>query len=89
MLAEGTSYEDVALYCLSYIYSALDDTVSELLDKNGNLPVVFSGGVMSNSIIRNEIKKKYDAYFAEPKFSADNACGVALLASFCYERNKQ
>lgn len=86
MLDDGIIAEDIALYCLSYIYSAIDDTVKELLLKNGDLPVVFSGGVMSNSIIRNELQNKYDSYFAEPYFSSDNACGIAILASICDKR---
>ena len=87
MLSDGELSEDIAMYCLSYIFSALDDTVTELLDKYGDLPIVFSGGVMSNSIIRSELQKKYNTYFAEPQFSADNACGVALLSSICHQRN--
>ena len=44
------------------------------------LPILFSGGVMSNRIIANELKRQLDTvYFAEPAFSADNAAGVALL----------
>lgn len=86
MLFDGVSAEDISMYCLSYIYSALDDTVSELISKYGNLPVVFSGGVMSNQIIRTELQKKYNSYFAEPQFSADNACGVAVLSSICDKR---
>ena len=83
MLDKGYKHDDIALYCLRYIYSAIDDTVSELIGKYGNLPVVFSGGVMSNQIIRNKLETKYKSYFAEPQFSADNACGVAVLASIC------
>lgn len=83
MLDKGNKHEDIALYCLSYIYSAIDDTVSELTAKYGHLPVVFSGGVMSNKIIRQKLESKYSSYFAEPQFSADNACGVAILASIC------
>ncbi len=86
MLVDGASTEDISMYCLSYIYSALDDTVSELISKYGNLPIVFSGGVMSNQIIRTELQKKYNSYFAEPQFSADNACGVAVLSSICDKR---
>lgn len=86
MLEQGIPAEDIAMYCLSYIYSALDDTVNELLNKYGNIPLVFSGGVMSNSIIRNALLKKYNSYFAEPQFSADNACGVAVLSSICNKR---
>ncbi len=86
MLDQGYKHEDIALYCLSYIYSAIDDTVSELLNKYGDLPVVFSGGVMSNKIIRNKLEDKYNSFFAEPEFSSDNACGIAVLASICNKR---
>ena len=50
------------------------------------LPVVYAGGVMSNTIIRNELEAKYGAFFAQPEFSADNAVGVALLAKRALER---
>ncbi len=86
MLDKGYNGEDISLYCLSYIYSAIDDTVRELIVKHGNLPVVFSGGVMSNNIIREKLENKYKSYFAEPQFSADNACGIAVLASICNKR---
>lgn len=83
MVVDNDKPEDVALYCLNYIYSALEDSVVEIIDKYGNLPIVFSGGVMSNTIIRNKLLEKFDAYFAEPQFSSDNACGIAILASIC------
>ena len=86
MLDKECKHEDIALYCLSYIFSAIDDTVNELLNKYGSLPVVFSGGVMSNTIIRDKLEHKYNSYFAEPVFSADNACGIAVLASICNKR---
>ena len=86
MLTDGDSPENISMYCLSYIYSAIDDTVDELLLKYGKLPVVFSGGVMSNTIIRNALENKYNAYFAEPYYSSDNACGISILASFCDKR---
>ena len=42
------------------------------------MPVVFAGGVMSNTLIRTRLKEKFSAYFAEPEFSCDNAAGVAI-----------
>lgn len=75
--------EDIALYCLNYIYSALDDSVIEIIENYGNLPIVFSGGVMSNTVIKNKLLKSYNAFFAEPQYSSDNACGIAILASIC------
>lgn len=86
MLEDGENSEDISIYCLSCIYSALDDTVRELISKYGDLPLVFSGGVMSNKIIRAELQNKYNSYFAEPQFSSDNACGVAVLSSICDKR---
>lgn len=87
MLKNNESPCDIALYCIKYIESAISDTCDLLLKQYGNLPFVFSGGVMSNSIIRKDFEKKYGAFFAEPAFSSDNACGIAYLTYRM--RNKQ
>ncbi len=52
-----------------------------------DIPVLFAGGVMSNSIIKDDLSKKFGAYFAAPEFSADNAAGTALLTKLEYEKN--
>ncbi len=83
MFEDGEKHEDIALYCLNYIYSALEDSAMEIIDRYGDLPMVFSGGVMSNVIIKNKLTEKFNAYFAEPQYSSDNACGIAILASIC------
>lgn len=83
MFDDGEKPEDIALFCLNYIYSALEDCVFEITQNFGELPIIFSGGVMSNTIIKNKLKEKFTAYFAEPQYSSDNACGVAILASIC------
>ena len=44
------------------------------------LPVVFSGGVASNSMLRSSFAES-EAVFAMPQFSTDNAMGVAVLAN--------
>ena len=49
------------------------------IERYGKLPVLFAGGVMSNVWMRNTLCKHFDAYFAEPAFSADNAAGITLL----------
>lgn len=43
------------------------------------LPVVFSGGVASNSMLR-KVMKPLSPVFAQPQYSTDNAMGVAVLA---------
>ncbi|MBQ8027486.1 MAG: peptidase M22 [Clostridia bacterium] len=81
MLADGEPKEKVARYCIEYICASLDAMVVALAEKYGKMPIVFSGGVMSNSIISKKLSEKYGAYFAKPEFSCDNAVGTAVLAS--------
>lgn len=81
MRENGEKPEDIAKYCLSYIYYTVKKMTETALSNNGELPVVFAGGVMSNKYIRNKITKDFNnVYFAEPDFSCDNASGIALYA---------
>lgn len=81
MLDKGEKPEDICRYCLDYIMTALYEMALWAKEKYGDLPMIFSGGVMSNSIIKEEFTKRLHANFAEPEFSADNAAGTAILAS--------
>ncbi len=81
MIADGAEPETVARYCIEYICASLDAMAEALLRKFGKMPLVFSGGVMSNSIISHKLSQKYGAIFAKPEFSCDNAAGTAILAS--------
>ncbi len=81
LLGEGRSKPYIAAFCLEYIRKALSMMTDALLEKYGRLPLVYAGGVMSNTIIKNSFTEKYNAVFAEPKFSSDNAAGIAYL---CY-----
>ena len=81
MLSDGEGIEDIAKYCLDFICSAIDEMTRLALLKAGELPVVYAGGVMSNSIIRKKLTKKYGALFAAPEFSCDNAVGTAIFAA--------
>lgn len=81
MLDEGEPKSGVARFCIDSILSALSEMTVQVKKEHGDLPVVYSGGVMSNRIIREAIVKKHGGYFAEPAFSADNAAGIAVLTS--------
>ena len=83
LIAQGKSPEYVAAYCIEFIRSTLGRMTDALLDRYGELPLVYAGGVMSNTIIKNSFKEKYNAAFAEPVYSSDNAAGVAYL---CYRK---
>jgi N6-L-threonylcarbamoyladenine synthase len=82
--AEG-SY--IARFCIENIKSAIDSMTQGILNLYGEKPIVYAGGVMSNSIIKEFISKKYNGLFAEPVYSSDNAAGIALLASIKHNEN--
>lgn len=84
MLSDGESKEDTAKFLLTYIADAVSAMVQFALDKYGNLPIVFAGGVMSDKIIKDIITSRFDCFFAEPEFSCDNAAGIAYLTSLKY-----
>ena len=69
-----------------YIARALATMADAYIATYGAMPIIFAGGVMSNSIIKKTLSECYDAYFAEPALSSDNAVGVALLARNAFLR---
>lgn len=88
MLDGGETKENVARYCLDFICKTLEKMTEYALAEYGNLPLVFAGGVMSNSIIREKIQSRFGASFAKPEFSCDNAAGVAILAALREAENE-
>lgn len=80
LFKNGESKEDISKFVLTYIANSIDEMTQRIIDVYGNIPIMFVGGVMSNTLIRNQITKKYNAYFAEPDLSCDNACGIAIYA---------
>ncbi|MGN0558973.1 MAG: hypothetical protein ACI4IS_05965 [Acutalibacteraceae bacterium] len=80
MLSSGESKEKIAAFCISYIDEALSQMAYRLKEQYGEIPLVFAGGVMSDSIIRNNMTKRFNCLFAHPEFSTDNAAGIAVLA---------
>lgn len=86
MLIDGESSNDIAKYVISYIETVVDKMTENILNAYGNLPIVYAGGVMCNSIIRKSLSEKYNCYFAQPEYSSDNAAGAAILA-YVKEKN--
>lgn len=79
-LKQGKSKEYVAKFCLTYIEKTIFQMTERLIDKYGNLPVIYAGGVMSNSIIQKNISSLIDCSFAKPEYSCDNSAGISYLA---------
>lgn len=74
----GNTPEDTAAYALRSVISAVLQTTERAQKQYAGLPVVFSGGVASNSLLRRETKD-FAPVFAEPRYSTDNALGIAVL----------
>lgn len=80
MLDSGENPEDIAAYCLDFVAATVIGMTSAALDKCGELPLVYAGGVMSDQLIKNRIISRFpEASFAAPEFSCDNAAGTAIF----------
>lgn len=88
MLNSGEPKEKVAYYCLKYIEETIYKMVISLKEKYGDLPLVFAGGIMSNSIIRESLTNRIDCTFAKVEYSTDNAVGIAYMTKREWENGK-
>ncbi len=69
---------ETAAYALRCVAKAVYQASEQALQAYPGLPIVFSGGVASNSMLR-EVIKPLKPIFSEPQYSTDNAMGVAVL----------
>ena len=70
---------ETAAYALRCVGEAVYLATKNARKAYPGLPVVFSGGVASNSMLRKRMAC-FEPVFAAPQFSTDNAMGVAVLA---------
>ena len=78
-LAQQGIATETAAYALRCVAKAVYLATEQALKAYPGLKVVFSGGVASNSLLR-EVIAPLKPIFAQPQFSTDNAMGVAVLA---------
>ncbi len=74
----------VSRMLFEHISTVICQVIDSILDKYGNLPLIFFGGVIESKYLRNQIEKyceskNYDCDFAAPGLSGDNAVGVAII----------
>ena len=70
---------ETAAYALRCVAGAVFTATQQALKAYPGLPVVFSGGVASNSMLRQKLAP-LNPVFSQPQYSTDNAMGVAVLA---------
>ena len=76
MAAAGEPAADIARFAVATVARTIRRVTDRALEQYPGLPVLCSGGVASNSLLREVLA---DAVFAPPVCSADNALGVAVL----------
>ena len=87
MLKSGEKPENIAKFCLDTVGETIIAMTEKAIEKYGELPLVFAGGVMSDVLIRDRIISRFHgASFAEPAFSCDNAAGVAIYGYYKYNK---
>lgn len=87
-LCDGVDKADIAMFLFRSIASSLKKSSEYLRQVYGALPIVYAGGVMSNSVIRHELSSLDNIYFASTELSSDNACGTALLTYRKYMKGR-
>ncbi|MBO4979039.1 MAG: peptidase M22 [Clostridia bacterium] len=83
MQKKGTSGEEIAAFVLTFIGRTLVALTESVRERYPGIPLVYSGGVMSCSILKRMLAGD-GCYFAEPALSADNAVGIAHLTRLAY-----
>ncbi len=88
LISESRSREYIAAYVLDFVGRTLFKLSENVLNEY-QLPILYAGGVMSNSQIKHmlseRLSKKCELHFAQPRFSSDNAAGTALLCAMSEE----
>ena len=74
----GHTPADTARYALRSVIWGVYQATVQAQKFYPELPVIFSGGVASNSLLRT-FMEPLGAIFAQPQYSTDNAMGVAVL----------
>ncbi len=75
---ETNSPEETAAFALRCVTQAVYRATENALKQYPGLPVLFSGGVASNTILRQALQP-FAPIFAPVQYSTDNAMGVAVL----------
>lgn len=84
MICDGVEKCDICRFTFSYIAKTLTKISVNLRDTYPELPILYAGGVMSNTYIRSELSTLENTFFAKPEYSCDNAFGVSCLAMYKY-----
>lgn len=85
-LAEvGEDKAEIASFVLDTLASVIQRVTKAAQKEFSGFPVLCSGGVASNSRLRQLLTDSCQAVFSAPEYAADNAMGVAILTHRAWE----
>lgn len=84
MLEKGEKPENISRFAIEFICQVIEKMTSGLKRDYGDIPFLYVGGVMSNSIIKKRISD-IGGIFCDSQFSSDNATGIAVSAAIKYK----
>jgi len=79
MQESGESTVDISRFCFESLLFAFTALAENARAQHGALPLVFSGGVAASAFLRMALEARFQAVFAPPAYSADNAAGIAAM----------
>ena len=79
LLEAGEKPANIARFTLDTVTGIVQRVTQEAQRQYPGLPVLCSGGVASNTRLRQVLGRTCGAIFAQAQYSADNAMGVAIL----------
>ena len=88
MAQRGEPQGRIAQFTLDTVTDVVLRATQEAQRRFPGLPVLCSGGVASNRRLRGALQEACGAWFALPKYSTDNALGIALLTRRAMERRE-
>ena len=86
--AKGAGPEEIARSALATVADAVCRATDAARHRWPGLPVLCSGGVASNRLLRQVLTERCGAVFAPARYSTDNAMGVAVLAHRYWEEGQ-
>ena len=88
MAEQGEVSSQICGFVLETVADIVRRTTRAALEQYPDVPVLCSGGVASNRRLRAVMGESCGAVFAQPRYSTDNAMGVAILAHRLWESEK-
>lgn len=88
MVQAGKEPSSIARFVLDTVADVVVRATQRAQKDYPDLPVLCSGGVASNSRLRQAMTEQCGAIFSQPQYSTDNAIGVAILTQRALERGE-